>query len=66
MQQDGVKEIGLSFGHRSKLKLQGGSSGNIGRASWLNDIFQVAQLIASIPDRVGLDAPTALQSPYLP
>lgn len=66
VQQDGVKEIAISFGHRSELKPQGASVGNIGRASWLNDTFQVAQLIASIPDRAGLDAPTALQSPYLP
>lgn len=66
MQQDGVKEIGVSFGHQSELKLQEGGFGSIGRASWLKDIFQVAQLIASIPDRAGLDAPKTLQSPYLP
>ena len=66
MQQDGVEEIGVSFGHRSELKLQEGGFGNIERASWLKDIFQVAQVIVSIPDRAGLDAPTALQSPYLP
>lgn len=65
MQQDGVKEIGMFFGHLSELKLQEGSFGNIGRASWLRDIFQAAQLIATIPDKAGVDAPTALQSPYL-
>jgi len=66
VQQEGVKEIGVHFGHRSEGKLQEGGFGNIRRVSWLKDIFQVAQLIASIPDRAGLDAPTALQSPYLP
>jgi len=66
VQQDGVKEIGLSFGHRIEQKLQEGGLGNIGRASWLKDVFQDAQLIASIPDRAGYDAPTALQSPYPP
>jgi hypothetical protein len=65
VQQDGVKEIGMFFGRRSELKLQEGSFGNIGRASWLKDIFQVSQLIATIPDKAGLNAPTALQSPYL-
>ncbi|KAG0631011.1 hypothetical protein M758_1G220500 [Ceratodon purpureus] len=63
VQQDGVKEIGLSFGHRSELQRQESGSGNIGRASWLKDIFEVSQLIATIPDRGGFDAPTGLQSP---
>ena len=65
MQQDGVKEIGMCFGHRSELKPQEGGFGNMGRASWLKDVCQVSQLIATIPDRAGLDAPTGLQSPYL-
>lgn len=55
----------MFFGHRSELKLQEGGFGNIGQASWLKDILQVSQLIATIPDRAGLDAPTALQTPYL-
>lgn len=63
--QDGIQEISLSFGHRSDLKLREDGLGNIGRASWLKDQYQVAQLIASIPDRAGLDTPSALQSPYL-
>ncbi|XP_024364658.1 uncharacterized protein [Physcomitrium patens] len=61
--QDGIQEISLSFGHRSDLKLREDGLGNIGRASWLKDQYQVAQLIASIPDRAGLDTPSALQSP---
>lgn len=66
VQQHGVKEMALSFGcfNLSKAKLSEGGSGNVNRGSLLKDIFQVAQLVVSIPDRAGLKTPIALESPY--
>lgn len=66
VQQHGVKEMALSFGcsNLSEAKPSEGGSGNVSRGSLLKDVFQVAQLVVSIPDRAGLKAPIALESPY--
>lgn len=66
VQQHGVKEMAELFGcsNLSEAKLSEGGSGNVSRGSLLKDVFQVAQLVVSIPDRAGLKAPIALESPY--
>lgn len=73
IEKEGVKEMALAFGrHSQALRLaegkqtQGWSNNRrkIGQATWLQMDKQIAQLLASVPDRAGFKAASSLQSPY--
>ncbi|CAM6043737.1 unnamed protein product [Sphagnum compactum] len=72
IEKEGVKEMALAFGrHFQALRLaegkqtQGWSNNRrkIGQATWLQMDKQIAQLLASVPDRAGFKAASSLQSP---
>jgi telomere length regulation protein len=72
IEKEGVKEMALAFGRHSQAlhlaegkQTQGWSNNRrkIGQATWLQMDKQIAQLLASVPDRAGFKAASSLQSP---